>query len=190
MSRSVAFDDLLDEKLAAESIDPTPAATFGPAGMATAYGFFFVDVPRTAVAASAAARERRVGRVDWAGWTADSESVTVDQRFAGAVTADTVRVRVHASAPPTAAPAVPRRPRRVLSVREQRALADLVALGTTLDSDFSFDELRSAFRTLARRYHPDRHTGCNEQDKARLAAQFTRARDAYKILASHFTRVN
>jgi hypothetical protein len=187
MPRGVAFDDLLDEKLAAQPSDSRPAATSGPAGMATAYGFFFVDAPRTAVASSPGTRDHQVGRL---GWTAAADATSVDRRFAGAVNADTVRVRVDSTAPPTRTPAAPVRARRALSNREQRALTDLLALGATLSGDFSFDELRSVFRTLARRYHPDRHTGCNEQDKARLAGQFTRARDAYEILASHFTRVN
>jgi DnaJ-class molecular chaperone len=73
---------------------------------------------------------------------------------------------------------------RVLSSREQRALDDLIALGAELPADFTFDELRSAFRTLARRYHPDRHAGCRAEDKARLAHLFARTRDAYRTLAT------
>ena len=62
MPRGVAFDELLDEKLATEPIDSKPAVTVGPAGMATAYGFFFVDAPRTAVASSSAHYALSVGR--------------------------------------------------------------------------------------------------------------------------------
>ena len=178
MPRRVVFDDLLDEQLAADPVDSTPTVTFGPAGMATAYGFFFVDTPRTAVASFAASPERRIG---WPG-SADGR-VNLDGRFAGAVNAGNARVSV-------GQPSAPARPARQLPAREQRALADLVALGGALSGDFTFDELRSVFRTLARRYHPDRHTVCDEQGRIGLAEQFTRARDAYQVLASHFHRVN
>ena len=184
MPRGVAFADLLDEKLAAEPIDSKPAVTFGPAGVATAYGFFFVEAPRTAVAAFPASPAR------WMGPRSADGSVGLDERFTGAVNAGSVRVRMHMTSGPAVQPAAQTRPARLLSEREQRALADLVTLGGALTGEFTFDELRSVFRTLARRYHPDRHTGCSEQDKARLAEQFTRARDAYRVLASHFLRVN
>jgi len=183
MPRGVDFDDLLDEQLAAEPIDSKPTVTFGAAGMATAYGFFFVDAPRTAVASFPSSQ------VAWMGRRADG-IVGVDQRFAGAVNAGSVRVRVHVTSEPAAQPAAQTRPVRQLSDREQRALAELVTLGGSLSVDFTFDELRSVFRTLARRYHPDRHAGCNDQDRLLLAEQFTRARNAYKVLASHAIRVN
>jgi len=184
MPRGVAFDDLLDEKLAAEPVDSRPAVTFGAAGMATAYGFFFVDAPRTAVASFPSSQ------AGWMGRRAADGIVGLDQRFAGAVDAGSVRVRVQVTSEPTMQPAARTRLVRQLTAREQQALTELVTLGGTLSGDFTFDELRSVFRTLARRYHPDRHIGCNEQDKARLAEQFTRVRDAYTVLASHIIRVN
>ena len=184
MPRGACFDDLLDEKLAAESLDDRPAATLGPAGMATAYGFFFVDAPRTAVT-SFATSERRIGRAGSA-----DRGVSLDARFAGAVNGASVRARMHVTSDLAGRPAIRQRPARLLSEHEQRALAELVTLGGALSDDFTLDELRSVFRALARRYHPDRHAGCDEQGKAGLAAQFTRARDAYQVLASHFLRVN
>ena len=116
----------------------------------------------------------------------------VDKRFAGAVNTAGVRVhlRVETAQAATPQPLAVRPVRRHLSMREQRAFDELEALGGTLTVDFTFDELRSVFRRLARRYHPDRHTGCSAHDKTRLADQFTRARDAYQVLAEHFTRVN
>src|SRR5688572_33103926 len=81
MPRGVAFDDLLDEKLAAGPIDSRPAVTFGPAGMATAYGFFFVEAPHTAVA-SVLSSERWIGRPRSA-----ADGVSLDGRFAGATSA-------------------------------------------------------------------------------------------------------
>jgi hypothetical protein len=184
MPRGVAFDDLLDEKLAGEPVDSKPTVTFGPAGMATAYGFFFVEAPRTAVASFPTSQPGLMGR------RAADGIVGLDERFAGAVNAGGVRVRVHVPSEPPAQPATRTRPVRQLSAREQHALSEMVTLGGTLSGDFTFDELRSVFRTLARRYHPDRHIGCNEQDKTRLAEQFTRVRDAYKVLASRIIRVN
>lgn len=185
MPRGACFDDLLDEQLAAEPVDHTPAVSVGPAGMATAYGFFFVDAPRGAMT-SAVRSERRIG---WTG-SADRE-FSVDGRFAGAMSADSVRVRRQVTTEP--APQPSGRKRRAvwqLQERERRAFAELVALGGALREDFTFDELRSVFRTLARRYHPDRHAGCNEHRKAGLAEQFTRAREAYQVLASHVLRVH
>ena len=191
MSRGVAFDELLDEKLAAESIDSKPAVTVGPAGMATAYGFFFVDAPRTAVASFSAQYELSMGRR--ASAVSASGQSAVDKRFAGPV--NTAGVRVHlrgeTAQAATPQPLAVRPVRRHLSMREQRAFDELEALGGTLTVDFTFDELRSVFRRLARRYHPDRHTGCSAHDQAaHLADQFTRARAAYQVLAEHFTRVN
>ena len=59
-----------------------------------------------------------------------------------------------------------------------------VALGGTLHRDFTNAELRSAFRALAREYHPDRHPGSSEFERERLAALFTRLRAAYEQLQS------
>lgn len=79
------------------------------------------------------------------------------------------------------APARPR-PRRTLMRHEQRALDYLVNLGARLDADFTEAELRTAFRMLAREYHPDRHPGSSEQQKERLTALFRRLRHAYEDL--------
>jgi hypothetical protein len=82
-----------------------------------------------------------------------------------------------------AAPAPePPRPARILTDREQRALAHFVAMGAKLRSDFTNQDLRSAFRLLARLYHPDRHPGCSEFEKARLSRLFAGLHDAYRTL--------
>src|SRR5207245_686341 len=65
-----------------------------------------------------------------------------------------------------------RRPRR-LTPAQQRALDALVTLGAAIASDFSERELRTAFRGLARRYHPDGHPGSSDAEKARLARTFS-----------------
>ena len=74
------------------------------------------------------------------------------------------------------------RPRRTFLPHEQRALDYLVALGARLEPDLTLAELRSAFRALAREYHPDRHPGSSPQQKERLAALFRRLRQAYEHL--------
>jgi DnaJ-class molecular chaperone len=65
---------------------------------------------------------------------------------------------------------------------EQRALEYLVSLGARIEADFTEAELRTAFRMLAREYHPDRHPGSSEQQKDRLTALFRRLRQAYEHL--------
>ena len=56
--------------------------------------------------------------------------------------------------PPVAAPA---QPCRRLTAAQWRSLDLFNQLGAGVRADFSAGELRSAFRALARRYHPDRH---------------------------------
>jgi len=189
MRRGVTFDQLLDETLAAAPPDSRPAATFGPAGMATAYGFFFVDASRTAVGTFSPQHMFPMG-TGVSGTPA--RVVTVDRSFAGAVSAANLRAHMDAATVhSTAQPSAPVAPvRRRLSLREQGAFDELQALGGTLPVDFTFDQLRSVFRSLARRYHPDRHSDSRTHDKTWLAEQFTRARDAYQVLAEHFSRVN
>ena len=65
---------------------------------------------------------------------------------------------------------------------EQRALDYLVGLGANLGSDLTMTELRSAFRALAREYHPDRHPDSSPQQRERLAALLRRLRQAYEHL--------
>jgi len=55
-------------------------------------------------------------------------------------------------------------------------------LGAGIGVDSSVGELRSAFRMLARRYHPDRHPDASVVDRHRLAWQFTTIRNSYKTL--------
>ena len=74
------------------------------------------------------------------------------------------------------------RPKRTLMPHEQRALDYLVGLGANLGSDFTEAELRTAFRALAREFHPDRHPGSTQQQKERLTAMFRRLRQAYEHL--------
>jgi hypothetical protein len=76
----------------------------------------------------------------------------------------------------------PLRSRRVLSPQGQAAVVQLNTLGAAIGPDFTDQELRHAFRALARRYHPDRHPGCSTMEKARLSRQFIQLHDAYRAL--------
>ena len=83
--------------------------------------------------------------------------------------------------PGIALPSAPRLNHQ-LTATQQRALHDLIDLGANLQSDFTTTELRAAFRSLAREYHPDRFPHASESDKARLSRSFARAHDAYRVL--------
>jgi len=78
-------------------------------------------------------------------------------------------------------PAEPRAARR-LKPAEQSALQTLVKLGAALDVSFTARELRTAFRSLAQRYHPDRHPGANEAERTRLGQTFAELTSAYGVL--------
>jgi hypothetical protein len=74
------------------------------------------------------------------------------------------------------------RPRRVLTANQRQAFEALVGHGATLTVDFTDAELRTAFRILALRYHPDRHPGSNAVELRRLSAIFSTLTDAYRAL--------
>ena len=63
-----------------------------------------------------------------------------------------------------------------------RALGELVSLGADLRPDFTAAELRTAYRSLARRYHPDSHPGSTEVAKVRLARLFADLTENYRRL--------
>jgi hypothetical protein len=80
-------------------------------------------------------------------------------------------------------PPPPSSPRRVLTPRQDRAFHALVELGATLPTDFTDADLRSAYRLLALKYHPDRHPGSSRAEAERLALLFTQLTDAYRQLS-------
>ena len=89
-------------------------------------------------------------------------------------------------AAPRPAPA-PRKPARRLTDAQRRALETLRAAGATdLTADFSEAELKSAYRALARRFHPDRHPLADAPERARLARTFSSMSDAYRELSRIF----
>jgi hypothetical protein len=75
-----------------------------------------------------------------------------------------------------------RTPARALTAREQEALDHLVALGARLGADFTARELRSAFRELARRYHPDRHPAGSTAEIADVTRVFATMSAHYQSL--------
>jgi hypothetical protein len=83
---------------------------------------------------------------------------------------------------PPAAPAPSRPPMRKLSFVDARAVEQLVALGARLPNDFTAGELRSAFRALARKYHPDTHPASDPAESARLARVFADVNAHYQQL--------
>ena len=48
--------------------------------------------------------------------------------------------------------------------------------------DFTERELRSAFRMLARQFHPDRHPAISRSEQARLSTSFADLRANYERL--------
>jgi hypothetical protein len=86
-------------------------------------------------------------------------------------------------APPPPPPPRPR-PRHALSPRQQEALDAFVELGARIDDGFTHAELRSVFRSLALRYHPDRHPASGDRERAHLSERFAQLHDAYDSLKS------
>jgi hypothetical protein len=81
----------------------------------------------------------------------------------------------------------PRRPRK-LTVAERIALARLNALGAALADDMSVADLRSAYRRLARDYHPDRHPSSASGEQERLSRLFGEITAHYRRLAAALDR--
>jgi len=83
---------------------------------------------------------------------------------------------------PFVRPTPPPRPHRTLTAVEREWLDQLVRHGADLGADFTDSELRSAFRTLAKRFHPDRHLGSSASEQARLSLVFAGLSEAYRQL--------
>jgi hypothetical protein len=97
----------------------------------------------------------------------------------GASPAPWLSASVATAPPPPAGPA-----RRTLSPRQREAFDAFVRLGARIDDGFTRAELRTMFRSLALRYHPDRHPGSSDSERAHLSVRFTRLHDAYESLKS------
>jgi hypothetical protein len=90
--------------------------------------------------------------------------------------------RPEAPPPPKAAPH--RAQGRTLTTRQQQAFDVFRAWGAALGPSFTTRDLRSAYRALARRYHPDRHPEADAVGKARAASQFAELREHYRHLTA------
>jgi hypothetical protein len=75
------------------------------------------------------------------------------------------------------------RPSRSLSESQAAALDRLRRAGApSLDADFTPDELRRAYRHLAKTHHPDRFQNLTAEAQERLASAFAELTDAYRLL--------
>lgn len=83
--------------------------------------------------------------------------------------------------------ASPRLARR-LSPVDLQALHAFNRLGANLESDFTARELRSAFRMLARRYHPDAQPGADPIEQARRSLLFGRLVSYHRRLSAVLAR--
>ena len=123
------------------------------------------------------------------GWQAETP---LRAGFASSVATTTLffdigaELRLPAVAP--RARAASRRINHTLTVEQQQALDALVGLGARIDAAFTRHELRTAFRTLALRYHPDRHPHSNDRQKAQLSARFRDITEAYEQLQGVLAR--
>lgn len=76
----------------------------------------------------------------------------------------------------------PPRPSHRLTAAQQSAFDRFAALGASLAIDFDADELRTEYRRLAQRYHPDRHPGAPAAERERMTRGFSDAAASYRCL--------
>src|SRR5262245_51360712 len=137
-----AFEEVLDQHIQRLEADRRVTFTTTAHGTATAYGFFFLS---SSLLGFPAPQLR---------CSAERASCPVATQHYRSQAPRQPHIVVRA---------------RALSPHERHALQELIALGASLHEGFTLRELRSAFRALARRYHPDRHSNSGPDDKARLA---------------------
>jgi hypothetical protein len=140
----------------------------------------FADYLNAALAADGAAPGPRLAQSAPAPfWFPNAHQAPAGRRLDARRGAAAIRAKETRPHPP------PRpRPTRDLTPAQRDALAAMVRLGASLDSGFTAAELRSAFRTLARRYHPDRHPDAGPDEKTRWAREFSVLCENYERLQS------
>lgn len=74
-----------------------------------------------------------------------------------------------------------------LDVEDLAALEFLRRQGAKLGDDYDAHELKTTYRTLALRMHPDRHTDASEPERQAWAERFAHLHEAVKRLSRHFT---
>ena len=194
----MAFADVLNETLASYSTTegiavpaPVPPTYPRPVG-------FFAGAPANVVAFSGVSFKGAATRQAVASAYGVATAQTASHAAAGTaapasgaanISATTTARQVLESGAPSRVLATP--PARVvaprrLSPRQRRALDRLVELGAEISADFTPEQLRSAYRRLARRYHPDHHPETTEAQRQQLARLFTQARDSYSELQGAF----
>lgn len=174
MRPGVAFIEVLEEKLRAFTGDePAPVA---PRGFPTApiLGFFYFD---PGLASSAMSSREAVG-------SPEASSRRTPSRTSRHTSWQTSWQTTCQTSPEQfrPRPIPPPQPQPRLTPRQRAALDVLTELGAAIGVDFTAEELRRTFRSLARQYHPDRHPGSSEGEKARLSTLFARLHDAYTHL--------
>ena len=77
---------------------------------------------------------------------------------------------------------------RHLTASETQALTILNRLGARLDPDFTPRALRTAYRTLARRLHPDQYSNGDSVERLRRSRLFVVATEHHRTLLRVITR--
>ena len=164
MRHGASFAEVLDATLRGyqpEVTDRPATASFRPTTLPPSpFLFTIADPARVGIPSGATVA---TGRAAQAGASAHREE----------------RVRSAASAAKVEAPA---RPGRRLTSDQQRSLDTFVDAGASIGPDFSADEVRSAYRRLARRFHPDRHPLASDGEKAALSHRFAAITMDYEVL--------
>ena len=172
MRHAVPFAQLLDEAVASATVGSSRPGSTRPAAFPRAVGFFEFTVgaqPVTRIVPHTRSTYEIVADLAHP----PSSGRPTHSRF--------TKPSVSNEARPVTRRVTGARARR-LTLVERNAVDEMVSLGASLDADFTADELRGAYRQLARRYHPDLHPTSTEREKARLSALFTRAHASYQIL--------
>jgi hypothetical protein len=177
MAGALLFSEVLDERLAALQ----PGAPLRPPAIATGP---YLAAPTLPPSIAAAAFARLAAMEAWPATCGVRDARRASQHR---------RMSPFGPGPSRGAPVSARAggrccfhlPALHLEPSARRALACLRELGAPdLPSRFTPAELRNAFRRLALRYHPDRHSRCGATERARLAGAFARVCEAYRALGA------